>query len=94
MSSTNFQHPRDYLFFPALFFTIKYYICLTIFPPTAVVEMLAAGLSTVAHRSGGPLMDIVSESPEQSRNGFLAVTEEEYADTLMQVGKNYFLNAA
>ncbi len=56
--------------------------------------MLAAGLSTVAHRSGGPLMDIVSESPEQSRNGFLAVTEEEYADTLMQVGKNYFLNAA
>ncbi len=51
----------------------------------AVVEMLAAGLTTVAHRSGGPLMDIVSESPEQSRNGFLAVTEEEYADTLMQV---------
>ena len=34
MASTNFQHPRDYVFFPALFFTIKYYICLIISPPS------------------------------------------------------------
>jgi hypothetical protein len=38
---------------------------------TAVVEMMAAGLVTLAHRSGGPLMDIVVEE-ESSRNGFLA----------------------
>ncbi len=37
----------------------------------AVVEMMAAGLVTLAHRSGGPLMDIVVEE-ESSRNGFLA----------------------
>ena len=46
----------------------------------AVVEMLAAGLVTVAHRSGGPLMDIVIEATDgDSRNGFLAVSEREYA---------------
>jgi len=47
----------------------------------AVVEMLAAGLVTVAHRSGGPLMDIVIEATQgsDSRNGFLAVSEREYA---------------
>merc|ERR1711953_1123098 len=46
----------------------------------AVVEMLAAGLITIAHRSGGPLMDIVNESTDgDSRNGFLAVSEREYA---------------
>ena len=33
--------------------------------------MMAAGLVTLAHRSGGPLMDIVVET-EQNRNGFLA----------------------
>jgi hypothetical protein len=33
--------------------------------------MMAAGLVTLAHRSGGPLMDIVVEE-ESSRNGFLA----------------------
>ena len=38
---------------------------------SAVVEMMAAGLVTLAHRSGGPLMDIVVEE-ESSRNGFLA----------------------
>jgi hypothetical protein len=38
---------------------------------TAVVEMMAAGLVTLAHRSGGPMMDIVVEE-ESSRNGFLA----------------------
>jgi len=43
-----------------------------------IVEMMAAGLMTIAHRSGGPLMDIVVEDPG-SRNGFLAITAQEYA---------------
>ncbi|CAB4062260.1 ALG11 [Lepeophtheirus salmonis] len=47
----------------------------------AVVEMLAAGLVTLAHRSGGPLMDIIIED-DNSRNGFLAVHDEEYASTI------------
>jgi len=43
-----------------------------------VVEMMAAGLMTVAHRSGGPLMDIIVEETG-ARNGFLAVNAQEYA---------------
>jgi len=43
-----------------------------------IVEMMAAGLLTIAHRSGGPLMDIIIEDAG-ARNGFLAVTAQEYA---------------
>ena len=43
-----------------------------------IVEMMAAGLLTIAHRSGGPLMDIITEEAG-TRNGFLAVTAQEYA---------------
>ena len=43
-----------------------------------IVEMMAAGLLTIAHRSGGPLMDIITEEAG-ARNGFLAVTAQEYA---------------
>merc|ERR1719228_1472159 len=43
-----------------------------------VVEMMAAGLMTVAHRSGGPLMDIVVEETGAT-NGFLAASAQEYA---------------
>jgi len=43
-----------------------------------VVEMMSAGLLTIAHRSGGPLMDIIVED-SGSRNGFLAVSAQEYA---------------
>ena len=39
---------------------------------------MAAGLLTIAHRSGGPLMDIITEEAG-TRNGFLAVTAQEYA---------------
>ena len=39
---------------------------------------MAAGLLTIAHRSGGPLMDIITEDTG-ARNGFLAVTPQEYA---------------
>lgn len=50
----------------------------------AVVEMLAAGLLTVAHRSGGPLMDIVVEDANV-RNGFLAINEREYASMIKYI---------
>lgn len=50
----------------------------------AVVEMMAAGLITVAHRSGGPLLDII-ETSEASRLGFLAVSAQEYAHTLKYI---------
>jgi len=52
----------------------------------AVVEMLAAGLITIAHRSGGPLMDIVVEE-SNVRNGFLAERDKEYAAMI-----SYILN--
>ena len=40
--------------------------------------MMAAGLLTIAHRSREPLMDIIVEDAG-ARNGFLAVTPQEYA---------------
>jgi len=43
-----------------------------------IVEMMAAGLLTIANRSGGPLRDIIIEE-SGSRNGFLAATAQEYA---------------
>ncbi|KAL1502851.1 hypothetical protein ABEB36_007932 [Hypothenemus hampei] len=47
----------------------------------SIVEQMAAGLIMVAHRSGGPLLDII-ETSEGSRLGFLANTSEEFAHTL------------
>ncbi|CAH1118531.1 unnamed protein product [Phaedon cochleariae] len=44
----------------------------------SVVEQMAAGLIVVAHRSGGPLLDII-ETSEGSRLGFLAQTADEFA---------------
>ncbi|VEN53205.1 unnamed protein product [Callosobruchus maculatus] len=44
----------------------------------SVVEQMAAGLIMVAHRSGGPLLDII-ETSEGSRLGFLAQTADEFA---------------
>lgn len=49
-----------------------------------VVELMAAGLITVGHKSGGPLLDII-ETSESSRLGFLAVTAEEYAHTIKYI---------
>lgn len=51
-----------------------------------VVECMAAGLIMVAHRSGGPLMDIIVES-EGSQNGFLAADETEYAQAIATILK-------
>ena len=42
--------------------------------------MMAAGLVTLAHRSGGPLMDIIVEE-ENSRTGFLASHDQVSATT-------------
>jgi alpha-1,2-mannosyltransferase len=53
---------------------------------TGVVECMAAGLIMVAHRSGGPLMDIIMES-EGSQNGFLAGDETEYAQAIATILK-------
>ncbi|CAH0548715.1 unnamed protein product [Brassicogethes aeneus] len=47
----------------------------------SIVEQMAAGLIMVAHRSGGPLLDII-ETSEGSRLGFLAVTPQEFAHCL------------
>jgi alpha-1,2-mannosyltransferase len=44
-----------------------------------IVEMMAAGVITIAHKSGGPKTDIISVPGE---NGFLAATAEEYAEVL------------
>ena len=53
----------------------------------AVVEMLAAGLLTISHRSGGPLMDIIVEDVN-ARNGFLAVHDKEYAANIGHILNN------
>nr|AIA83438.1 CAZy families GT4 protein [uncultured bacterium] len=45
---------------------------------------MAAGLIMVAHKSGGPLLDII-ETSEGSRLGFLANTAEEFAHILKYV---------
>lgn len=49
-----------------------------------VVECMAAGLIMIAHRSGGPQMDIVIEE-EGSRNGFLAADENEFAIAIVKI---------
>ena len=43
-----------------------------------VVEMLAAGVATIAHRSGGPALDII----EEGATGLLASSDDEYADAM------------
>lgn len=44
-----------------------------------VVEMMAAGLITIAHNSGGPASDIIDL---QKPTGYLATSKEEYADAM------------
>ena len=49
----------------------------------SIVEMMAAGLVVVAHKSGGPLMDIVTSCTDSnSRLGYLAESADEYADCI------------
>lgn len=44
-----------------------------------IVEMMAAGLITIAHNSGGPKSDIVAPG-----TGFLATTANEYAQYIYE----------
>ena len=49
-----------------------------------VVEMMAAGLITIAHNSGGPKADIiVAYGEEKLPTGYLASTEDEYANAML-----------
>jgi len=54
-----------------------------------VVEMMAAGLITIAHNSGGPKLDIVVPIDGQ-RTGYLASSESEYANSMYQI---FFCNS-
>lgn len=49
-----------------------------------VVECMAAGLIMVAHKSGGPLLDII-ETSEGSQTGFLATDAIEYAHCILAI---------
>ncbi|EFA82633.1 glycosyltransferase [Heterostelium album PN500] len=49
-----------------------------------VVELMAAGVITVAHNSGGPKEDII----EHRTTGFLATTKEEYAEYIHEILAN------
>ncbi len=55
-----------------------------------VVELMAAGLVTIAHNSAGPKLDIIGDS---NLCGFLATTPQEYAErmhlALTQWGSSY-----
>nr|CAG4641755.1 EOG090X07J8 [Eurycercus lamellatus] len=51
----------------------------------SIVECMAAGLIMVAHKSGGPLMDIVIHSKGSQPIGFLASDELEYADVICKI---------
>ncbi|CAM9941410.1 unnamed protein product, partial [Discosporangium mesarthrocarpum] len=53
-----------------------------------VVEMMASGLVTIAHRSGGPQTDIVIPLPDGEVTGFLADTPNEYASIMAAVLRN------
>ena len=50
----------------------------------SLVECMASGCIMVAHRSGGPLMDIVTEF-SGCRTGFLAETPDEFADCIIEI---------
>lgn len=50
-----------------------------------IVELMAGGVITIAHNSGGPKMDIISHG----QTGFLAQKEEEYSQIMFEVAANY-----
>ena len=53
-----------------------------------IVEMMAAGVFTVAHDSGGPKLDIVVNDDEGRKTGFRASTAEQYCDKLEEALKS------
>ena len=50
----------------------------------SVVECMASGCIMMAHNSGGPLMDIVTEF-KGVRAGYLAKTAREFSDTIIEI---------
>ncbi|KAJ1266039.1 hypothetical protein BS78_08G120600 [Paspalum vaginatum] len=50
----------------------------------SVVEYMAAGAIPIAHKSAGPMMDIVLDE-DGHQTGFLASVTEEYADAIIKV---------
>lgn len=54
-----------------------------------VVELMAAGVLTIAHNSGGPKSDIVCPDAQGRPTGFLAETDNEYADYMMQAFEEF-----
>lgn len=50
----------------------------------SVVELMAAGILMIAHRSGGPRMDII-ETSEGSQTGYLADEPEDYAKCIATI---------
>lgn len=53
-------------------------------PPPGIVECMAAGNIILAHKSGGPKMDIVVPF-EGAQTGFLADDEDSYADAVERI---------
>ena len=51
-----------------------------------VVELMAGGTVVLAHESGGPLMDIVTTSPQSERTGYLASDIGMYMVQLLHIG--------
>lgn len=49
-----------------------------------IVECMAAGIIMVAHKTGGPLLDII-ETSEGSQNGYLAADAVEYANCILNI---------
>lgn len=48
----------------------------------AIVEMMSAGLVTIAHASGGPLHDIIGRHEDQI--GFLANSTQEFSQFIIK----------
>jgi glycosyltransferase involved in cell wall biosynthesis len=63
-------------------------MCLTLKPTltllSGVVECMAAGTVVLAHKSGGPRLDIVVPY-EGRQTGFLAEDEDDYADAIERI---------
>ena len=55
-----------------------------------IVELMSAGMVTIAHASGGPLHDIIGKSDEQI--GYLCSSTKEFADQVVHAMNNFDSN--
>lgn len=53
----------------------------------AIVELMSSGIITVAHKSAGPLKDIIGKSPEPV--GYLAENKDNYSFAVKMALVNY-----